>query len=318
MAPKPDRVISQYMDTLYPLQCRTIEGAATGPHLLITAGVHGDEFEGMEAARKLTTIVDSRRLRGRVTLVPVANEPAYMRGERTAEDGVDLARCCPGSADGSVTEQIAYALAQMIRSANFYIDLHSGGVAMQILPLVGYMLHDDPQVLAAQRRMARAFNIPLIWGTSPSLVGRSISVARDAGIPAIYAEYFGGGMNDRRGVDLYVEGCLNVMRELGMLECPVPPSRVCRIVEDLRRNSGHLQIGHPSPISGIFCAAVELGREVQAGETIGSVSDHLTDSIHEIYAEHAGLVICLASFARVQQGAPLAVVLQDQGSALSA
>ena len=42
--------------------------------------------------------------------------------------------------------------------------------------------------------MARAFNLPLIWGTDASLEGRSLSVARDAAVPAIYAEYLGGGV----------------------------------------------------------------------------------------------------------------------------
>ena len=35
------------------LQRKTITGAADGPHLLITGGVHGDEFEPMETARRL-------------------------------------------------------------------------------------------------------------------------------------------------------------------------------------------------------------------------------------------------------------------------
>jgi predicted deacylase len=72
-------------------------------------------------------------------------------------------------------------------------------------------------VLDAQRRMARAFGLPLIWGTDPTLPGRSLSVARDANVPAIYAEYLGGGRLEPAGVDAYVIGCKNVMRAFGML-----------------------------------------------------------------------------------------------------
>ena len=35
-------------------------------------------------------------LRGRLTLIPLVNEAAYQLGRRTAEDGLDLARTCPG------------------------------------------------------------------------------------------------------------------------------------------------------------------------------------------------------------------------------
>ena len=52
--------------------------------------------------------------------------------------------------------------------------------------MTGFMLpHDDPPRLEAQRRMALAFNLTVIWGTSEELDGRSLSVARDASIPAI-------------------------------------------------------------------------------------------------------------------------------------
>ena len=67
-----------------------------GPHLLITGGVHGDEFEPMAAIRRLIGPLRAGRIRGRVTLVPVVNEPAFRRGQRTAEDGLDLARTLPG------------------------------------------------------------------------------------------------------------------------------------------------------------------------------------------------------------------------------
>ena len=77
-------------------------GPEPGPHVLITGGVHGDEFEPMAAVRRLIGLLRATPLRGRVTLVPVVNEPAFRLGRRTAEDGLDLARTCPGRKDGSV------------------------------------------------------------------------------------------------------------------------------------------------------------------------------------------------------------------------
>src|SRR5262245_33458384 len=188
------------------------------------------------------------RLRGRVTLVPVVNEPAFRRGQRTAEDGLDLARTCPGRADGSITERVAAALTDLIASADRYIDLHTGGTRLRVLPLVGYMLHPDSHVLAEQRRMARAFGLPIVWGTDPRLEGRSLSVARDGATPALYAECQGGGAFDRQGVEAYVAGCLGVMAELGMLEGEPPPAwPTPRVVEDDRPGSGHMQADHPAP-----------------------------------------------------------------------
>src|SRR5262245_29744661 len=170
------------------LKSKTITGRGDGPHLLITGGVHGDEFEPMVAIRRLVTMVSPAALHGKITLVPVVNEAAFARGSRVAVDGLDLARTCPGRPDGSITEQIAHALSELIRTADYYIDLHTGGTTLSVWPLAGYMLHPNSQVLEKQRAMARSFNLPVVWGTDYRVDGRSLSVARDANVPAIYAE----------------------------------------------------------------------------------------------------------------------------------
>ena len=293
----------------------TIYFGADGPTLLITAGIHGDEYEPMLAIRSLFPILESARLRGKVILVPVVNAAAYERGARTAEDGLDLARVCPGQIDGSITQRVAFHLSELIRSANFYIDLHTGGAALTLIPLAGYLLHADPHILENQRRMARAFNLPFIWGTTPSLNGRTLSVARDAGVPAIYVEYGGGGFNAEAIADL-TAGCLNVMAHLKLIDRLGPAPRTQEIVEDSSPNSGHLQINHPSPLSGIFESTSRLGRRVELGEVIGHVNDPNTGNTAAVRAEKAGLLVMLRAMPRVQLGDALAtiVTLQSQGT----
>jgi predicted deacylase len=172
------------------------------------------------------------------------------------------------------------------------------------------MLHPDAAVLAVQRRMAAAFGLPVIWGTDPGLQGRSLSVARDALVPAIYAEYDGGGRCDAAGVQAYVEGCLDVVAELGMIDPRAPsPRSAPLVVEDPRPGSGHMQIHHPSPCEGFFEPVVSLGQRVAEGDVLGTVSDLLGRRVEPIRAAHAGLVIVLRSFARINKGDSAGVVL---------
>lgn len=291
------------------LRQRTITGRADGPRLLITGGVHGDEFEPMAAIRRLIGEIEPSRLRGRITLVPVVNEPAFARGGRVAEDEKDLARTCPGRDDGSITERIAAALSRLIRSADFYIDLHTAGSLYEILPLTGYVLHADPHVVDQQRKLARAFNLPVVWGTSPRLEGRSLSVARDANIPAVYVEHGGGGRCDPGGVDACVEGCMNVARLLGMLDRAGAPDRVRYIVEDDHDGSGHLQAQHTAPVAGYFEPAVRLGQIVEPEQSLGQILDPLGESPVPIPAQNAGMVLFVRTFPSVQAGDPLAAIL---------
>src|SRR5262249_52866772 len=132
----------------------------------------------------------------------------------------------------------------------------TGGTELSVCPLSGYMLHKNLAVLDVQRRMARAFNLPIVWGTAANLDGRSLSIARDVNVPAIYCEYLGAAMSTEEGVNAYVDGCLNVMSELGMLDRQFPLNRVEHIIENPEPNSGHMQVCNPSPVTGYFESAV--------------------------------------------------------------
>jgi len=297
------------------LTSRHFKGDRDGPRLLVTGGVHGDEFEPILAIRRLIRLFSEENplLGGQITLIPVVNEAAFVRGHRcAAEDGLDLARTCPGRSDGSHTEQVAFALSEEIRRADAYIDLHTGGTELSVDPLTGYSLVADPAILEQQRRMARDFNLPVVWGTSANLDGRSMSVARDAGVPAIYAEYLGAATVSEAGVEAYFEGVLNVMAGLGMLRRTAPASRVIQIVEDDRPGSGHMQVCHPAPIDGCFETKFSPGDSVTKGQVIGRVLDLTGDIASAVSADESGRLIVLRTFPRVRAGDSVAVILPDE------
>jgi len=292
------------------LQSQVIKGAEPGPHLLITGGVHGDEFEPIAAIRKLQAAIGETLQKGQLTLVPCVNEEAFLLGRRCAADELDLARTCPGRADGSATEQVAAALSELIRDSDYYIDLHTGGTEFAVVPLAGYVLHTNVEILNGQRRMAKAFNLPVVWGTSPKLEGRSLSVARDANVPAIYCEYGGAAVCSSDGVAAYVQGCLNVMAMLEMIDVAEPECRIKHTVEDSRPNSGHLQVCHPSPVDGYFEPTVEQGHYIVKGSPLGTVVCLSDNSTHVVDSAHTGIVLMLRTFPRVRAGDSVGVVMK--------
>lgn len=77
-----------------------IDTNKAGPKVLLTAGVHGDEFEPILTAMKLISLLPEILENGSVTIVPITNESAYFNSSRYGEDGLDLARTCPGKTDG--------------------------------------------------------------------------------------------------------------------------------------------------------------------------------------------------------------------------
>jgi predicted deacylase len=295
------------------LNSRTL-GDGDGPHLLILAGVHGDEFEPMVAVRHLWGVLGSMAVRGHITLVPIVNESAFHRAQRTADDGKDLARTMPGRADGSITERVVAALTPLIREADYLIDLHTGGRLFRMLPLAGYVLHSERSVLDTQRAMARAFRLPIVWGTSGKLEGRTLSVARDANVPAIYVEASGGSDFNRAAVDACVEGCLSVAATLGLIDYSTSVTCAQHVVEDDREESGHMQVQHPAPMAGFFEPLVQLGESIHEHQPLGNILGPFGELRCEVRSADSGLVLFLRAVCGVNAGDSLGGILAVEGS----
>lgn len=300
------------METIYkhikPLE---ITSGQDGPHLLIIAGVHGDEYEPILAVQRLIERfgTDEHISKGKLTLLAVVNEPAHADDRRTGPDGLDLARICPGDPGGSISQQIAREVSDLIRTSDYLVDMHTGGKRYEIYPLSGYVLHTDQDILEKQRKMSQAFGLPVQWGTSPHLEGRTLSIARDAGVPAIYTEYGGGPSTDQSIVDSLVRGCENLMISLELIpdkniHNPLPDF----IVEDFRDESGHLQILYPAPQDGRLTTVVSLGEMVERGQILGKIEN--TGGGHEnIHAVEDGMVFILNRDLVVGKGVATAGVL---------
>jgi predicted deacylase len=288
----------------------TIDSGCEGPSVLITAGVHGDEYEPIIAANHLISNLSPQLKRGKLTIVPIVNTTAVANGSRYGSDGLDLARVCPGNSQGSVTEVDAAKISAIIVQSDYLIDMHTGGKLFDIYPLAGYMLHPDSNVLDQQRTMAKAFGLPIIWGTDHEPNGRTLSVARDHNIPAIYVEY-GGGITARDEiVHAYTIGCVGVLKKLAMIDTAEEIYRAPEhIVEDSTPQHGHLQAKMPSPAEGIFVPGVELGQMIVAGEHWGDIVDLETAKHTKVFAELSGMVLFLRVDARVNVGESLGGIL---------
>jgi predicted deacylase len=187
--------------------------------------------------------------------------------------------------------------------------MHNGGRYHNIFPFAGYILHSDELVLESQRRLAKAFLLPIIWGTDPGLQGRTLSVARDANIPAIYTEIGGAGVYQESNTVLAVEGCINVLKFLGMLPGAIKDPKLKYHLEDHRKDSGHLQRLLPSPSDGFYIPVVSFGQMVKKGEIIGYVQDLLGHLRTSVIADQDGIIFILRSVASVKKGDALGAIL---------
>ena len=163
-----------------------VRGRAPGRRLVVTAAVHGDEFEGVRAILDLYEQLDPSHMSGDFLSVPVANPPAFWNKSRTSPvDGANLAREFPGSLDKNCTSAIAYSLGQsIIAHADFYLDLHSAGIHLNMPRLVGYDARDprsrDARSLSARGFFGRTILQAAAYSVFRRANGNSLSLHRSA------------------------------------------------------------------------------------------------------------------------------------------
>ena len=288
-----------------------IEAKKPGPNILVAAGVHGDEYEPILAALGLVDELRQVLISGRVIVVPIVNVSAYTVSSRYGEDGLNLARICPGKHNGSASERNAFEISELIKEANYLIDMHTGGLAHNIYPMAGFALHPSASVLQKQRELALAYNTPVIWGTDYHPDGRTLSIARDANVPAIYLEFGGGSGIRKEVVKTYKEGFINLLKYLkmaeGEAEIIAPEKRFW--VEDSRPDSGYFEGKMPAPSDGIFVCEKTPGDQVKSGELFGKIVNPFTGNSTDIVADMDGMVLSVRVSVHVKKGDALGSIL---------
>ena len=150
-----------------PIQGVRVVGNSSGKTLVVTAGVHGDEYVGIQAVRELLSQLSPQELSGQVLFVPVVNTSGFFSGTyRVPEDGENLNRCFPGAKGHTYTWNMAAALEDALYpEADFLLDLHGGAVYA-----AGDASVVTPEALRAvygvDAQVTQASGVPVVVGRS--------------------------------------------------------------------------------------------------------------------------------------------------------
>lgn len=242
-----------------------------GPTLLLTAGTHGDEYEGQIALRSLAReLSSSTNLRGRVIILPALNWPAVSAGRRNSPlDGGNLNREFPGDGDGGPTAMIAhYVTSELFPLADLVIDLHSGGRSLDYLPVALARLGRNGVEAAAILRLLKSFDAPygaITDGAGAGAGSTLYAAAEQQGIPALTTELgFGATLSDR-GLRIAERGLRRVLHDYEIL--PVTGGIKAGTSIILKSQSPHNSIY--ASCDGLFEPFVKPADEVKAGQPAG-------------------------------------------------
>ena len=264
----------------FAVPVEVLVGRARGPRVVLVAGVHGDELEGILALHELSRTLPVAELAGTLVVIPVANPPALVGLQRRVPiDGADLNRTFPGQAEGSFSDRLAAALFGWVQGADFLYSLHSWSAEGEVVPYLEFPGGDDP-VARRSLEVGRLLGFDLLR-TSAWHPGLLVAAANRAGVPAVEAEIGGLGIATPAGQKLYRATLANLLRALDLMPGPPTPADEVRIVRHVhvRANAG-----------GLLLPDVELRQNVQLGDRLGVIVDLFGDPLAEVTAPIAGLV----------------------------
>ena len=247
-----------------------------GPTVILQGGNHGDEYEGPIALGELVRELEPKEIRGRLIVLPAVNVPAVEAGRRTSPvDGLNLNRTYPGDPAGTITQQIsAYVSDHIYPIADAFIDLHSGGSSLSIMPSGVVEPTPDPAHLRRNIDAVLAFDAPhtvVIGNLGEPRTSTAASVR--AGLTTVGTEMGGGGTVSIGALGICRRGVRNVLAHLGVL----PPEAATP-----RRHGGSvLEIPGAegfvfATADGVFEPFHENGTTVRAGQAAGRIH-FLTD-----------------------------------------
>jgi predicted deacylase len=187
--------------------------------------------------------------------------------------------------DAGPTGALARAVFEtFVQRCDVLVDLHSGGAALDHLPLVGWYAGGTGEA----ERLARGFGAAFHPWCLPDVPGVLSYEAHRAGKIAIGAEWHGGARLDPEGVTAYASALRHVLSAHGML--PLEAEHDPTLPDTRRPISGGYQA---APAGGLFVPAVRLGDAVAKGALLGTVSDPLGQSVTDVRAERDGIVAAL-------------------------
>lgn len=263
-----------------------------GPTILFSAGLHGDEINGIEIVRQIIVRKINKPKRGTIICIPVVNIFGFVNQSREFPDGRDLNRVFPGSKKGSLASRFAfYMLKEVIPNVDYCIDFHAGGASRFNAPQIRIVPNN-----AELKELSDVFNAPFTL-YSKNIQGSFRAACDKLGVKMLLFE---GGKSLDINHDITHEGVNGAKRFLKHFDMlnphkkePVTDNETIYVDKSAWVRARH---------SGLFQHKANAGDFVHKGDVIAVITDPFGKFEHKVKAPNGGYIINANDSAIVYQG----------------
>lgn len=273
-----------------------INGDDPGSTVFLSAAIHGDELNGVEAVRTIAHDWGHDEVRGTIVCLPVLNVPGFLFQQRYLPIyDRDLNRAFPGSETSTSAKRIADTVYRnFIEPCDFGVDLHTSTRGRtNMFHVRGDM--DDKDVA----RLAQGFGSRVIIDSD----GPSGSLRREAskrGIPTITVEMGEAHRFQREMIEKTLEGIRSVFAEYD-----IHPPETVRWPGWRTVISGSEKTWLRAEEGGLVEMHHDHEDLVEEGETICTITNPFMTESTAVRAPFSGVVVGILENPVVYPGNPL-------------
>jgi predicted deacylase len=263
-----------------------------GPIVLFSAGIHGDEINGVEIVRQLIAKKINKPKRGTIICIPIINMFGFINMSRQFPDGRDLNRVFPGSKKGSLASRFAYhILTEIMPLVDYAVDFHAGGASRFNAPQIR-LAPNSPEL----KELADVFNAPFTL-FSKNIAGSFRNSSQKLNVKMLLFE--GGKSLDinESVAEAGVNGVKRVLAHLDMLD----PKQ---LIEKQDSNTIYIEKSGwiRAKCSGLLHDQNTIGSFVKKGTVLAIITDPFGKFERKIKAPNDGYIINANLSSIVYQG----------------
>lgn len=263
-----------------------------GPTILMTAGIHGDEINGVEIVRQIIAKKINKPKKGTIICIPILNIFGFLNADRAFPDGRDLNRVFPGTKTGSLASRVAYHLTKKILPhIDYCLDFHTGGASRFNAAQVRIRPND-----AELLNFAKIFNAPFtVYSSNIERSYRTTCAKMD--IPILLFEGGKSLSSDKHIVKTGVDGVMRLLKHLEMLsEKFTAPEIISETI--LVEKSKWIR----AQKSGLLHVKIDCNKFVLKDEFLATITDPYGTMRFKVKAPNEGYIINVNHAPIVHQG----------------
>ncbi|WP_343211822.1 succinylglutamate desuccinylase/aspartoacylase family protein (plasmid) [Aliisedimentitalea scapharcae] len=263
-----------------------------GPTVLMSAGNHGDEYEGQVILHQLMQTLDPGDIQGRIIFLPALNTPAVRARARVSPlDGGNMNRSFPGNPTSGPTAAIAaFVNAHLIGRADVVLDYHSGGTATEYVDCGFLCVGPDATLNAANLELAHVFGAPFTMVCPIDGTGGDFDTAAYLQNTRFLSCELGGlGRFSPAAFQIGWDATRRVLSHLGLIQKETTPPKT-RFM-DISGHSSFTSAAH----HGLAQLHVSPGDQVAVGDLLATLHDlhNFGEQRAAYHADRAGVIsIC--------------------------